>query len=426
MWCWVVKGWMVGWMVACGGGAPADPAPETDSEPEEAVEALVGPVDPLGLMLSWQRDPTTTMTVDWHVSEEEPFSPRMAFRPADGEVWTVVEGTTLDFPHTDRKIHRVELTDLSPDTSYAIRLADDGEPWTFRTLPATLSRPVRFAAGGDTRHLKFWMEQTNRAAMAHDPDFVMWGGDLAYADGRADRAPLWIEWFDAVKQTLIDEDRRVVPVVVGIGNHEVIGGYHTSHFDYEPVDAIRERMAPFFYSLFAFPGHPGYAALDVGDYLSLIVLDTDHSNPIDGPQKGWLAQALESRAGVPHVFPMYHVPGWPSHRDPEGGVSTRVREHWVPLFEEHGVRLAFENHDHTYKRTHPLRGGEVREGGVVYMGDGAWGVNTRDGNHFDQWYIAQAQSVRHALLVTLETGRRHVRVVDVEGNTLDQLEQALE
>ena len=45
---------------------------------------------------------------------------------------------------------------------------------------------------------------------------------------------------------------------------------------------------------------------------------------------------------------------WPSVRG--GGQPARnIKDHWITLFEQHGVRLAFENHDHAYKRTYPIR-----------------------------------------------------------------------
>jgi hypothetical protein len=51
-----------------------------------------------------------------------------------------------------------------------------------------------------------------------------------------------------------------------------------------------------------------------------------------------------------------------------------VREYWAPLFERYGVQIAFENHDHVYKRTVPLRSGAPHADGVVYIGDGSWGM----------------------------------------------------
>ncbi|MFP4171317.1 MAG: hypothetical protein ACLFV4_00245 [Candidatus Hydrogenedentota bacterium] len=81
-------------------------------------------------------------------------------------------------------------------------------------------------------------------------------------------------------------------------------------------------------------------------------------------------RSYEERDSVPHVFPNYHVPAYPSHRSYDGGVQTQVRENWVPLFEGNNVQVAFENHDHAYKRTYPIRDGEISSGGIVYLGDG--------------------------------------------------------
>jgi hypothetical protein len=73
--------------------------------------------------------------------------------------------------------------------------------------------------------------------------------------------------------------------------------------------------------------------------------------------------------------------GWPSYRSDKVGESGKInhliREHWCPLFDEYGVQLAFEHHDHAYKRTYPIRKGTVDPRGVVYLGDGAWGVTVR-------------------------------------------------
>ena len=315
---------------------------------------------------------------------------------------------------------RVELTGLKPGTDYRFRAEGHGEEFGFRTMPATLTRPVRFAEGGDTRHEKAWMVRTNRVAMAYDPDFVVWGGDFAYANGLESNLPRWEEWFEANHEGLTGADNRVVPIMGAIGNHEVVGGYYTSHAEFKPVDEWRARIAPYFYQFFAFPGQPGYGALDFGDYLSFIVLDSGHTNPIAGAQTEWLEKALVERKGRPHVFPVYHVPAYPSQRSYDGQPTVQVRENWVPLFEKHGIEVAFEHHDHTYKRTHPIRGGKVSADGIVYIGDGAWGVKEREGASKDAWYIKRFSSKRHAIIVTLDKDGRSFLMVDEDGKVIDE------
>ncbi len=374
---------------------------------------------PTGLYLTWQQDPTSTMTIDWHTDPDfhpgEP--PTVVWYRAKGEEdWHATEGVQLPFFGSYRTVHRVELTGLEAGTEYQFRLGDFEREYFFRTMPTDLSRPLRIAVGGDTLHSQDMMERTNRVAMAYDPDFIIWGGDFAYADGRADRFFRWYMFFDAILNTLIGDDGRVIPIVGCIGNHEVVNGGYGRHADYEQTDEWREQIAPYFYGLMAFPGQPGYAVLDFGDYLSLVSLDTEHSNPIPGAQTEWLAEVLEERRDVPHLIPFYHSPAYPSYR----GGGHLQRHNWVPLFDQNNVRLVFENHDHTYKRTLPLRGNAVNPGGIVYIGDGAWGVRTRPVRHEHEWYMAVAKPERHVIILTLHGNHQHVLVVNEDGEVIDQ------
>ena len=383
--------------------------------------------EPMGLMLTWQQDPTTTMTIDWHTSVNDQARSTLCFKKVGEEEWThEVEAAESRFPFDGRPIFRTELTGLEPGTEYAFQVGEFGRRYTFRTMPADIDEsPLVFATGGDTLAFRGMLENMNRTALQYDPDFIAWGGDLAYADGRPDYLSQlrWQWWFDSNLHTLVTDEGRVVPILVAIGNHEVRGGYYRSHDDYEQTDLFRSGIAPYFYSLFAFPGQPGYAALDFGQYLTLIALDTDHTNPVAGSQTEWLRETLSERREqeVTHVLPFYHVPAYPSHRSYEGGTHSSIREHWVPLFEKYGVQVALENHDHTYKRTHPIRKGEIDpDDGIVYMGDGAWGMITRTGDSQDEWYIDRFAAEQHGIIVTLRGDRQHYLVVRSDGTILDE------
>lgn len=395
------------------------------------LEVVEKTEEPLAFYLSWQRDPTTTMTVQWHTMGR---AERAAIEVAgpDGAGWVRQEGTAGLMPFSERMVNTVELTGLEAGVEYRFRILGEGpgrhsEVMKFRTMPARADEPIRIAVGGDVRHRKAWMEQTNREAVRMDPHFVVWGGDLAYGDGKPENLSRWEEFFEAMKG-LVTAEGRVIPVVMGIGNHEVRGGYYwgegRGREGYEDTDAFREEIAPYFYGLFAFPGHPGRGVLDFGDYLSLVVLDTDHSTPVEGAQTAWLAEVLAARERVPHLIPVYHVPAYPSVRNFEGGTARAVRTHWVPLFEKHGVRLAFEHHDHAYKRTVPIREGKPEAGGVVYVGDGAWGVGERAVHDVEAtWYLARAESMRHFILLTLHEGHRDLKVISREGRLMDHFVQ---
>lgn len=381
--------------------------------------------DPAAIFLTWQSDPATTMTIDWHTTPEYHDRPVIFhYKKVGDREWIETIGNYRGFPHSDRRINRIELRRLEPATAYRFRFGEDSREYYFRTMPEDLNEPITFVTGGDTSHERHEMTEV---AMTYDPDFILWGGDLAYANGDPERVDQWYGWFDGIKKHLISDDGRVVPVVVAIGNHELFGERRISELsEEEALEYMRKHNVwndkpTYFFDLFAFPGRQemAYGVLDFSNYMSLILLDSDHSSSVSGNQTGWLESVLSERTGIPHIFPVYHVPAYPSHRPYSGGTQTRIREHWVPLFENYGVRVAFENHDHTYKRTHPILNGEIHENGIVYMGDGSWGRNPRVGDSREEWYINRFESIVHGIVVTVSNDKQEYTMVDDKGNVFD-------
>lgn len=386
--------------------------------------------EPPGIFLTWVDDPTTTMVVDWHADTEQADN-ALRYRPEGADEWHTLEADVHPFPSSERSIRRVHLDGLEPDSEYVFRVGEFTREYRFRTLPDELEEPLTFATGGDTRHSQEMMERTNRVAMEHDLQFIVWGGDLAYADGRARNAYRWYSWFDAIRNTLITEEGRVIPIVVGIGNHEMRsheGGLFWYDFDdYEQTDAWRDQYAPYFFGLFAFPGQPGYGVLDIGDHTSLVVLDSNHANPVGGEQRDWLEETLAAREGRAHVIPFYHVPAYPSVRRYNQRTSREIREQWVTLFDQYRLEIAFENHDHAYKRTPPMRASNYHPRGAIYFGDGAWGVETREVHDPDDArHLFDARAERHAIIVTLGSDHRHIKVVSEHGELMDEHTQDLQ
>jgi hypothetical protein len=209
---------------------------------------------------------------------------------------------------------------------------------------------------------------------------------------------------------MVAPDGRLIPLLVTIGNHEVAGGYATSN-----------AAALQFYSLFAMPGQRGYAALDFGRYMSIILLDSSHTNPIEGDQTDWLKDVLSARDKTQtHLFAFYHTPAYPSHRVMSTRYSKAIRANWVPLFERYGVDVAFEHHDHTFKRSHLIKSDKIDPAGVLYLGDGAWGKEVRPVHPPGKmWYLARAESVGHFWATTIHGESRLHRAFDYQGNCFD-------
>jgi hypothetical protein len=366
---------------------------------------------PTALFLTWQRDPTTTMTVQWVGAEADAAQRPVWYAKKGGLGWRTQGYSARRFPMSDHWIFRAELTGLEPGADYVFRIGTDSAEQGFRTMPAKDTNPIQFVSGGDSG-IGGPPRYSNRLAAAQAPAFVILGGDLAYENGLA--PDVFLEFLENYSSDVRDGG-RLIPLLGCIGNHEVDGGYE------KPRTA-----APFFYSVFdgLFP-ETGYATLDFGQYMSLVLLDTNHTSPIEGAQTDWLERVLKEREECPNVFVVNHVPAYPSHRafqgDPDHpGTGASNRKHWVPLFERYNVDAVFEHHDHTYKRTHPLLDGRPNEKGVLYLGDGSWGRIRKPTDMDSRPYLAVASEDYHVSVHRIE-GRQqfHValsdtgRVVDV-------------
>ncbi|AKP53551.1 fibronectin type III domain-containing protein [Cyclobacterium amurskyense] len=412
--------------------------------------AALAQTEPAGILLTWQQDPTTTMTIDWHTLPSDKANHKLNFRKKGEPIWLEVYATEHEFPYSERTIYRVEITGLKPDSNYEFNVGEFTRTYSFRTMPKKNDKPIRFAAGGDTSHGEMFGKM-NRAVMRYDLDFIVWGGDLAYANGLKENVGLWHQWFDGIKRDLITPEGRVIPLVLGIGNHDVINHHYPASETNinkgigmpafiskvkkgemeEPTDEMRLAKAPFFYPLFAFPGQPGYGVLDFGDYLSLLILDSSHSNLISGTQTDWLKKQLADRINIPHVIPVYHKPGYPSGRVEPGGKriqfwSEEVLDNWIPLFEKYGVRVAFENDDHTYKRSHPLKNNAIHPNGVVYLGDGSWGVEKKKPKTPEEvWYLSRSAEENSAIIATLHGPHQHFLMINENGKIIDEYPETI-
>jgi hypothetical protein len=370
--------------------------------------------DPQALFLTWQRDPTTTMTVQWIGSEAEGKQRPVWFSKAGSMDWRTTAGTSRRYPKTDQYVHRTELTGLEPGTDYVFRVGLDSAERGFRTMPAKATDTIHFVSGGDSG-VSEAAKATNALAAKQAPMFCFMGGDLAYENGRD--ADTFLTFLKNYARQMIDDKQRLIPMLACIGNHEVDGSYG------QP----REK-APFYYSVFdGLYKETGYASLDFGDYLSLVLLDTNHTTPVAGEQTSWLEKTLKEREELPNVFVFNHVPSYPSYRpfvgkdgDQDSGVGADSRKHWTPLFERYNVDAVFEHHDHTYKRTHALRDGMRDERGIVYLGDGSWGKLRRPKTPEERPYLAKVDEAYHLSVHRIEGEERfHValsdsgRVVDV-------------
>lgn len=367
------------------------------------------------IYLTWQHSPSTTMTIQWISPFQEKQSTVIYRQKNDCHEWLKTTGEFIPFPQASQYlIHTVELKNLEPEMEYIFKVLPYEEEYQFLTAPAQMKKDFRFVVGGDMYHDGIeLMAKTCVTAAKTNPIFALIGGDIAYAVNSLKICPQkierWIEWVTIWHAKMVTPQGNLIPVISAIGNHDLIG-----QFGQTPAQAA------VFSALFPMPGKSIYNVLDFNSYLSIFILDSGHANPINGQQTEWLKTALQVRQHVPHRLAIYHVPAYPSIRKFQNEQSAAIRSSWVPVFEQGGIQMAFEHHDHAYKRTHPLLKNRIHSEGIVYIGDGGWGVETPRTLRSKRSYLAKFAPVRHFIAVTLTPSQQNVKCINDKGYLIDE------
>ncbi len=367
------------------------------------------------LYLTWTHDPATTMTIQWHSNKEE-LQTVVLFHCLGETQWHSKEGMFNSLHSTNYIVHTVELDQLKPGTDYEFKFPNKTGSYQFRTMPEELDRPIRFAIGGDAYFYLNTFRKMCAQIAAQDPDFVVVGGDIAYTNGRRSvfqtknwEINRWRAFLREWKLQMVAKDGRMIPLVPVIGNHDVKGSQKDPSYN-----------ELYFYELFTFPNKDvPYRSLDFGSYLSLILLDTGHTCPIEGKQTQWLADALAERENSSYKFAAYHIGAYPSVYPYTGSTPRKIRENWCSIFEQYHLNGAFEHHCHAYKRTPPIKQEKVDPNGVVYFGDGSWGVSPRKIKNAKMWYMLKAERENAAFLITLDQHMGAVKALSIEGKIID-------
>lgn len=355
--------------------------------------------------LSWENDPTTSMVVHWYTESKE--DSKLKYRKQGESLWSYKQGTYIYLQHLPMRIHSVELVDLEPNTEYEFSLGK--KIYRFRSLPTDLSRPLVFAVGGDVYYYLDLMRKMAAQIAARSPDFVVVGGDIAYTRGtkqllkqRDWQEKRWVTFFNTWSETMKTPDGRLIPIIGVLGNHDV-----------ERIGLDEEEIIYKF-----LPEIRSFKVIDIGNHLSLFLLDTGHWYQIKAQEK-WLEKELEKRERTAYKMAVYHVSGYPSVYSEEGITPKRVREYWHPHFDRYHLQIAFENHNHAYKRTYPLKNGKYDPDGVIYMGDGSWGVWARAPK--EKWYLEKAAKVNSVCLVQIDQEKAVVEAIDIKGKVIDSV-----
>jgi hypothetical protein len=137
-----------------------------------------------------------------------------------------------------------------------------------------------------------------------------------------------------------NHDVTTAPTVDNPNRREGLANYLQAMAQLIPPDGATRRLA----------GYPTYAF----GYGNTFVLALDSNIADDTVQLRWATQQLEGldRRRFVNIVAFFHHPTYSS--GPHGGAiierpTQMVRDHWMPLFRRHGVRLLITGHEHLYE-----------------------------------------------------------------------------
>ncbi|MES2199378.1 MAG: metallophosphoesterase family protein [Chlamydiota bacterium] len=352
------------------------------------------------LYLTFAGDPAHSMAIHW--LEEGLKDEKVLYRKLKEEAWQ--SASYREEKWGKDLLKRSLLTNLEADTDYEFCLEEDSTVHRFRTLPASLESKLQIAIGGDAYQKADPLEEMNKVVALMAPDFVILGGDIAYAN-QGDPIKRWKEFLRIWYKTMRTQEGRIIPLVAAVGNHEIL--------------PKSKGGGGLFLQLFPYLENGSYGTVDLVGCAFFLLLDTGHMHPIEGVQTDWVERVLKEKKEYPYKFAIYHIAAYPSIYKYKGETPSLIRTNWCPLFEKNGVKAAFENHNHAFKRTYPIRAEKIDPSGVVYIGDGAWSVPPRSKKD-RRWYLEKRESCNCFSLLTLTKEYSEVQTFDIKGRLIDQ------
>ncbi|RJX41887.1 licheninase [Paenibacillus pinisoli] len=347
------------------------------------------PYKPKLVTMSFNGDPRTSIGFAWYtdsstgtVAEVVEASKVIGGSfPADGTfVFEGTEDTVATFmiaadrasnKKTTFYSHKAIADGLKPGTTYKFRLGNgEADSWskigTF-TTDAAEHQDYRFIVGADSQastraNFEPWADTFKKAAdFIGDPKFIIVAGDLV---DNGDLETQWQWMLSVAEDTLLK-----VPYVPVLGGHEVNdydgdvttdsnNFYHHFNVPRQVVEGTHEG------SVYSF---------EYGDALYMVFnsqfeggLDSDGKSiawedPEFRAQLDWMRNTV-AKSDKKWKFVTFHKSPYASGDNSAKYEDARVqfyRQHLIPVFDELGIDMVFEAHDHMYMRSFQMYGNEV-------------------------------------------------------------------
>jgi acid phosphatase type 7 len=317
-----------------------------------------GRADPsTSIAFAWQTDDGTLASdVRWGTDPDPAQWP--ADNRAQGVTWLTPPGA-INGAGPER-MHEAYVCGLKPATTYYYRVGggpEGRETWSdvfrFTTTPSDPGATVKIAVTGDSRG------ETNDAWRLLQRQVRLAGVGLQLFSGDAvslatDQGE-WEKWLDVASRDVDNTPMSLAEILMltAHGNHENHSSLFFGNLVLPQDQAKYARYAELFFSV------------DVGPVHIVVVDDAWIAYPTEDPGyqgvlTSWLHEdlsaAVKNRQNVPWIITVQHRSEFSSSSHGKDADVLRVREYFVPLWDQYHVDLALRGHDHNYERTKPLTG----------------------------------------------------------------------
>ena len=317
------------------------------------VEGKADPATSAGF--AWQTDEGTFASeVRWGTTPDPAAWP--AENRTSGATWLTPAG--LLNPNGDARMHEAYVCGLTPATTYYYQVGggpSGQEVWSdvysFTTTPNDPSAAITIGLTGDSRGqdndaYRLIQRRMHLAGVT----MQLFSGDMInFAPDQKE----WEKWLDLAWK---DADDSLLTLGQKLtlwahGNHEA----HTTLFFGNLVMPQEPDTFPdygeLFYSVDVGPVH-----IIVFDDYGVAFTDTVYQEALTKWLRADLEAANENRANVPWIVTMHHHSEFSSSNHGTDADVTRVRNFFVPIWDEFHVDLNVAGHDHNYERTKPVTG----------------------------------------------------------------------
>lgn len=180
--------------------------------------------------------------------------------------------------------------------------------------------------------------------------------------------------------------------------------------EFYPALGNHENNSPLYFDNFTLPNNERWYSVEK-DNLHFIVLDSNSDCSISLEQYLWLENDLQNiNENIKFVIAIFHHP--PFSTGPHTEDEKDLRQNIIPLFEQYGIDIVFNGHDHDYERS--------LYNNTYYIVTGGGGAPLHDQSRTSPYSQLFIKAYHFCKLSLINNTQLIIEVYDIDSNLIDQ------